>query len=124
MRIYDQFESLSRHFRLILHEKANLFPRAISGCIINEDYMVIGVILHEYAAHVLEMPLLGHIVVTGHHHTERKLLVVANIVFLLVVIALLIGYGRILPIYLLLVHREMPSLHSLDLSPGNTRNGT
>lgn len=78
--------------------------------------MVIGVILHEYAAHIFEMAFFGHIVVTGHHHTEGQFLVVTDIVLLLVVLPFLLSYGRVLSLYLLLVHREMPSLHCLDLN--------
>jgi hypothetical protein len=124
MRIIDQLESLSRQLGLILHEKANLLPRAISGGIIDEYYMVVGVVLHEYAAHIFEMTLLGHIVVAGHHHAEGQFLELANIVFLLVVSPLLFSYSRILPVDLLLVHREMPSLHCLYLGAGNASNGT
>ena len=71
MWIYDQFEPFSRDFCLVLHEKADLITSTISRGIINEDYMVIGIILHEYTAHIFEMALFGYIVVTGHHHTER-----------------------------------------------------
>ncbi len=66
----DELKPLRRYFGLILDECINLLASAIGGCVIDEDDVIILIILHEDAAHVLEMAILVDIVVAGYYNAE------------------------------------------------------
>lgn len=71
----------------------NLFAGVVSGPVVNKKDAVVGVVLLQDGADILEVSILGHVVVAGHHHTKGQLLILRYFIFVFVVLFLLHSIG-------------------------------
>lgn len=86
---YDSV-AFGRDLSLFLEVLLNLNSSLISGSIIDEDNMVVGVLLLQDGFDVLDVPVVFDVVVGGYHDAERQLLELAYRVFSLVVLSFLV----------------------------------
>lgn len=79
-------------FGLSLKEGFDEFSSLIIGCIVDDDNVIIGVILHDDGFHILEIPSLVSIVVSWHDNTKGKFGVLIDVVLSLIIVPLFFGY--------------------------------
>lgn len=86
--ILDEKKAFGGYFRLAVHKFLNFFSGIISGGIIDEHYMIIGVVLHNHRPNIFDVALVFDIVMGGYHNAKWQFLVFAYLVLLLVVASL------------------------------------
>ena len=90
--ISDEDVLAGREFGLSLKEGLDEFSGLILRCIVDDDDMVIGVILHDDGFHVLEVPSLVSIVEGGNNNAKGKFRILIDIVFGLIIFPLFFTY--------------------------------
>lgn len=90
--ISDEDVLASLEFGLSLKEGLDEFSSLIIRCIVDDDNMVIGVILHDDGFHILEIPSLVSIVVSRYDNTKREFSVLIDVVLSLIIVPLFFGY--------------------------------
>lgn len=89
LSILDHVEFLSGE-ALLFDKFFHFIPCAISGGVIDEYYVEVGVFLHDDGLYVLDVEIVVHVVVAWHHDAKWQLFVLADLVFLFIVVFLLL----------------------------------
>ncbi len=84
---------LGWYYLLGSHKFDHISCRGIGGCVINEDHMIVGILLHEDGVHVIDVSVINCVIVGWHDHTEWKFFVLANLILLFIIGSLRVNGG-------------------------------
>lgn len=92
LRVPYDIVSILSNFILRSKKFEDKFSSLVSRCIIDDDNVVIGVILHNYRLDIGEISIIVDVVVGGNNHTDRQFRVFICLVLLFIVFDLLKTY--------------------------------